>query len=87
MIALQGCGVEVVGSEACPLCSTSSQEAPISSADGGGLAIVSQGEAAACAAWQSVHDRQTQTATWTAGAAQCDQGSLPSRRDRPRSSG
>ena len=77
VMALQGCGVEVVGSEACPLCSTSSMATSVAAADAGALASVSPAEAAACAAWQSVHDRQTQTATWTAGAEQCDRGSLP----------
>jgi hypothetical protein len=75
-MALQGCALEAVESGVCPGCSTSSQAA-ISSTDAGVVPVVSQGEAAACAAWQSVHDRQTQTATWTAGAAQCDRGSLP----------
>lgn len=78
-----GCAVETVGSEDCLHCTTTSQENLIAAADGGvrtGDAppvVAASGEAAVCATWRAVRARQTQTVTWSQGAARCDLGALP----------
>lgn len=80
--ALAGCALDTVGAEDCLHCSTTTQGTPISASDAGvgvgdAQAVVSAGEAAACTAWRTVSDRQTRTASWTAGAGPCDPGALP----------
>lgn len=73
---LPGCGVAVQGPDD-PL----SQEARVTT-DGGLVGnpqalVTSSGETQTCAAWQSMRDRYTQTATWRAGATTCELGTLP----------
>ena len=80
--AMLGCGSETVGAEDCLQCSTSSQGTPIVATDAGirvgdAQALVQSGELAACSAWRTIRDRQTQMATWGAGATPCDLGALP----------
>lgn len=65
--AVAGCAVEVVEAEDCAQCSTSQQT--VSASD--------PGEAAACAAFEAVRERQAATAPWAAGADRCDLGALP----------
>jgi len=76
---MTGCALESVGPADCIHCSTSQQEGAISARDAGAPpATASTGEAAACAAFQTVRNSQTQTATWASAASdRCGLGSLP----------
>lgn len=71
-----GCGVEAVSPD-----DMTHQESRV--ADAGVVVgapqpvVTSAGETQACTAWRTVRDRYTQAATWRAGSATCDLGSLP----------
>lgn len=78
---MMGCAVEPIGSADCLQCSTTQQTGSISAGDAGvrvGAAqtVIAAGEAAACAAFETLRDSQMQSAPWTAGPG-CDLGALP----------
>jgi hypothetical protein len=74
-----GCALESVGPTDCIHCSTAQLEGSISARDAGGPPeVVSAGESAACAAFETVRASQTQTATWAAAPSdRCGLGALP----------